>query len=228
MKSLPYFPFYPGEWLRSPTVLGMSLLEQGAYLRLLCVQWEDGYVDPEDVALILGLDDAAVIEMLSRRPWKRAFPKCEDGMLRNPRLAIDREAAEQKVEGARNSAKARWKKHKEQGQPKIKRRDADNELAMAVKQMEDEGTPLPQGLIDSMVTYKEARKANKKGVWSRDQWLANLDATYNFEEWEEAYRVAARSGWASVHPKKASPKQKPGNKALNTVQEWINGEDVPY
>ena len=183
MKSLPYFPFYPGEWLRSPTVLGMSLLEQGAYLRLLCVQWEDGHVDPEDVALILGLDDAAVIEMLSRRPWKRAFPKCEDGMLRNPRLALDREAAQQKVEGARNSAKARWKKHKEQGQPKINRRDSDNELAMAVKQMEDEGTPLPQSLIESMVTYKEARKANKKGVWPTWTPLTTFRSGRRLTEW---------------------------------------------
>ena len=117
MKSLPYFPFYPGEWLRSPTVLGMSLLEQGAYLRLLCVQWEDGYIDPEDVPLILGLDDAAVIEMLSRRPWKRAFPRGEDGMLRNPRLAADREVAAHKVEGAQAAAKARWDKHKKKGSP---------------------------------------------------------------------------------------------------------------
>jgi hypothetical protein len=228
MKSLPYFPFYPGEWLRSPTVLGMSLLEQGAYLRLLCVQWEDGCVDPEDVGLILGLDDAAVIEMLSRRPWKRAFPKCEDGMLRNPRLAVDRETAQQKVEGARNSAKARWDKHKQKGKPKIKRKDADFEFAAAVKQMEDEGTPLPSSLLDAMAMYKEARREGKKGVWSKDQWLANLDASYTFEEWEEAYRVAARSGWASVHPKKKTVQKKHGNRALDTVQEWINGEDLPY
>jgi uncharacterized protein YdaU (DUF1376 family) len=227
MKSLPYFPFYPGEWLRSPTVLGMSLLEQGAYLRLLCVQWEDGFVDPEDVALILGLDDAAVIEMFSRRPWKRAFPKCEDGMLRNPRLAIDREAAAHKVEGARNSAKARWEKHRKEGKPKVVRKDADKELAAAIARMESEGVTLPESLQRAMFEYKEARKESKCGVWSTDQWLRNLDGAFSFEEWEEAYRTAARSGWKSVHPKKA-PVKKTGNKALNTIQEWVSDEELPY
>ena len=227
MKSLPYFPFYPGEWLRSPTVLGMSLLEQGAYLRLLCVQWEDGYIDPEDVPLILGLDDAAVIEMLSRRPWKRAFPRGEDGMLRNPRLAADREVAAHKVEGAQAAAKARWDKHKKKGSPKIQRKDADAELAAAIKQLADEGTVLPESLERAMVEYKDSRRESKARVWGRDQWLRNLDGAFSFEEWEEAYRVAARSGWQSVHPKKA-PVKKVGNKALNTVKEWIDGEDLPY
>lgn len=227
MKSLPYFPFYPGEWLRSPTVLGMSLLEQGAYLRLLCVQWEDGFVDPEDVPLILGLDDSVVVEMLSRRPWKRAFEVGEDGMLRNPRLAIDRETAQQKVEGAQAAAKARWDKHRQKGSPKVKRKDAVAELDSAVAQLRSEGVELPDSLLRVMVEYRESRRENKHRVWSRDQWLRNLDASHTFEEWEEAYRVAARSGWASVHPKKA-PMKKGGNKALDTVKEWINGEDLPY
>lgn len=227
MKSLPYFPFYPGEWLRSPTVLGMSLLEQGAYLRLLCVQWEDGHVDPEDVPLILGLDDAAVIEMFSRRPWKRAFPKCDDGMLRNPRLAIDREAAAHKVEGAQAAAKARWEKHRKQGSPKVKRKDADKELANALAQLRSEGVNVPDSLQRAMFEYKESRKEGKHRVWSTDQWLRNLDGAFSFDEWEEAYRVAARSGWQSVHPKKA-PVKKGGNKALDTVKEWIDDQDLPY
>lgn len=227
MKSLPYFPFYPGEWLRSPTVLGMSLQEQGAYLRLLCVQWEDGYVDPEDVALVLGLDDSAVIEMLSRRPWKRAFPRCEDGMLRNPRLAVDRETAQQKVEGAQAAAKARWDKHRAKGSPKVRRKDGDAELQAAVMQLQQEGTVLPDSLLRVMTEYKESRKEGRKPVWSRDQWLRNLDGAYTFDEWEEAYRVASRSGWASVHPKK-KPVQKLKPTALDTVKEWIDGEDLPY
>lgn len=226
MKSLPYFPFYPGEWLRSPTVLGMSLYEQGAYLRLLCVQWEDGAIDPEDVPLILGIDAEEAIEMLSRRPWKRAFPAGKDGMLRNPRLAADRETAQMKVDSAQAAAKARWDKHKKKGSPKVKRRDAVAELAAAHDYMAEAGTPLPQDLSDAMQGYMLSRKDQKKPVWSKEQWLKNLDSSFTFEEWAEAYRVAARSGWASVHPKKAKPDKK--NNALDSAREWINNDDLPY
>ena len=36
----PSFPFYPNDWLSSPTIDRMSLSEQGAYLRLLLYCWQ--------------------------------------------------------------------------------------------------------------------------------------------------------------------------------------------
>lgn len=39
MAKLPYFPFYPADWLSSPNVMCASLEEQGAYIRLLCACW---------------------------------------------------------------------------------------------------------------------------------------------------------------------------------------------
>jgi len=229
MKSLPYFPFYPGEWLRSPTVLGMSLFEQGAYLRLLCVQWEDGAIDPEDVPLILGIDPEQAIEMLSRRPWKRAFVVGEDGLMRNPRLSTDRETAQQKVDCASAAASARWAKHRKKGRPKIERKNSDEELNAAIAELGAQGIKLPESLQAALHDYKETRREKKKPVWSRDQWLKNLAPEYTFDEWEEAYHTAIRSGWASVHPKKSRLKQpSKGNKALETMQEWVNNDDLPY
>ena len=222
MKSLPYFPFYPGEWLRSPTVLGMSLDEQGAYLRLLCWQWEDGYIDPEDISLLLGVPQEKVDEWFSKRSWKRAFKKGEDGMLRNARLSVEREQALQKCESASLAAQARWAKHKADGKPKVKRRNADAELSQAIAQLQQEGVMVPASLQLAMEEYKAARKEARKGVWTRDQWLKNLDSEFTFEEWEEAYRVAARAGWGSVHPKKAGQTKRKSNVALSSLQEWVD------
>ena len=224
MKSLPYFPFYPGEWLRSPTILGMSLEEQGAYLRLLCVQWEDGFVDPEDVPLILGWDEERVARVMQTRPWRRAFTLGDDGMLRNERLSLELDQALQKTEAASAAAKARWEKHRSKGSPRVKRKDAEAEMMDAIHQLAQQGVVLPHSLQDAMRAYKEARKEGRRGVWRSSQWLANLSEEYSFAEWEEAYRTAARAGWASVHPKKAGAVKRKTGHAIDTMKEWLSDE----
>ncbi|MGA0397208.1 MAG: hypothetical protein ACO3O3_08605 [Ilumatobacteraceae bacterium] len=228
MKKLPYFPFYPGEWLRSPTVLGMTLEEQGAYLRLLCWQWEDGHIDPEDISLFLGMEQEAVDQWFSKRHWKRAFVKCEDGMLRNERMRLEREQAMMKCESAAAAAHARWAKHKADGKPKVTRRNASAELQAALQKLADDGVAVPSGLAAAMDSYREARRESRKPVWSKEQWLKNLGGEYSFEEWQEAYEVAARAGWASVHPKKKNEPQRKQGKALKSLQEWVEHDDLPY
>lgn len=227
MKSLPYFPFYPGEWMRSTTVLRMDLQEQGAYLRLLAWQWLDGFIDPDDIPLLLGLPEEVVAEWMTRKHWKKAFEKGPDGMLRNARLAADRDAALQKIENASAAANARWQKHREKGGPKVKRRNADDELSNAVAELEQKGVILPSKLVAAMHAYKDARREARRGVWSKDQWLRNIEGSYTFEEWQEAYETAARSGWASVHPKKKGQLKRKGD-ALSSLQEWVENDDLPY
>jgi uncharacterized protein YdaU (DUF1376 family) len=39
VPKLPYFPFYPQDFLGDPKVMVMSTLEVGAYIKLLCVAW---------------------------------------------------------------------------------------------------------------------------------------------------------------------------------------------
>lgn len=43
MAALPYFPFYPADWLSDPDVTALSLEEQGAYIRLLANMWMSGH-----------------------------------------------------------------------------------------------------------------------------------------------------------------------------------------
>lgn len=91
--DLPWFPFYPGDYLSSSRVARMTLEEQGAYLRLLCYQWQDGSIpsDPDERARLLAVPGEA-----QARLWPRlepCFEENEDGNLVNPRLQQERQTA---------------------------------------------------------------------------------------------------------------------------------------
>lgn len=228
--KLPYFPFYPGEWLRSPTTMGMTLAEQGAYLRLLSVQWEDGFIDPEDVPMILGMSEADTRKMLDRRVWKKAFPEIEGGMLQNPRLDRDRNSALSKAESASASAHARWRKHKDKGSPVTPRRSAEEELQEGIAlATEARGESPPPELADLMSQYMLLRRKSKgRSMWAREQWAMNLDAEYSYAEWIEGYKIALRSGWGSVHPKKQSSGKRRTNVSLKSLENWVNDDNGTY
>lgn len=60
----PWFPMYAADWLTSPAVLAMTLEQQGAYMRLLCIAWNAGRdepsvtADPRELGRVLGLPAA--------------------------------------------------------------------------------------------------------------------------------------------------------------------------
>jgi len=90
--KLPWFPFYPADWLSDSKVASMNLEEQGAYLRLLCFCWREGRIptDPRSIARLLSLpdDDGA-------RLWSVLEP-CFTTSGTNPRLEREREAQQEK------------------------------------------------------------------------------------------------------------------------------------
>ncbi|MGA9068748.1 MAG: hypothetical protein WB424_00750 [Terracidiphilus sp.] len=57
-RGYSWFPFDVINWLTSPVVNAMSPTAQGIYIRLLAVQWRDGYVstDPKSLAVQTGFD----------------------------------------------------------------------------------------------------------------------------------------------------------------------------
>jgi uncharacterized protein YdaU (DUF1376 family) len=106
MSSLPYYTFYPGEFMLSSTVQCMCLVAEGIYRRLLDFQWLEGALD----------DDVLVLKRLARasdEQWEcfapfldRCFPLCDDGKRRNPRMAQTKEEADRKTYvNAANGAK---------------------------------------------------------------------------------------------------------------------------
>jgi len=111
MKSLPYVPWFHGDFLRSTA--SWTLLERAAYWMLLCAQWESGPL-PDDLtrlANIAGLDAA-----MMRTVWRvvgKKFAKTRAGLV-NKRMAAHRSKvlryrAAQSERGKKGMA-ARWGK----------------------------------------------------------------------------------------------------------------------
>lgn len=87
---LPYFPFYPADWLADAEVRAMTLAQRGAYIDLLAIGWrEDGL--PDDVpslARMIGGKPALVKQVLAIMYVKRG------GRFRNKRQESERKAAQ--------------------------------------------------------------------------------------------------------------------------------------
>jgi len=86
-KKSPYMPLWIDSWKGSGTVAGMTMAERGLYLELLMLQWRDGALPASDKACwkMVGAEEDE---------WKTlwpavegCFPKGDDGLRRNPRLA---------------------------------------------------------------------------------------------------------------------------------------------
>ncbi len=93
MTKRPWFSLYVADWIMATA--SMTLEEQGAYMRLLALQWAEGSIswEPRRVALKLGVP----LDYYQRElaPMVEShFSRCEDGRLRNPRLEREREEAE--------------------------------------------------------------------------------------------------------------------------------------
>lgn len=100
MKTSPSFQFYPADFLMG-TML-MSADETGAYIRLLCWQWQQGSVpgDLSQSARIGGIPARRMAAVLAK------FEEGEDGQLRNARM----ESVRAKLEAYREKASELGKK----------------------------------------------------------------------------------------------------------------------
>lgn len=89
-RAARWFPFYPADWINDIHVAAMPLAAQGAYFRLLCLQWENGKLpaDSESLALLVGLKPGEFRDDFARFILPR-FPEVhtEEGRFRlNGRL----------------------------------------------------------------------------------------------------------------------------------------------
>ena len=116
-RDFEWFPFYPADFLNSPSVKRLYPQEVGWYVLLLCYEWIDGPLpaDPEELALRCGTDSEAIATSWPR--LGRCFKKTEDGQhYINPRLEEIR--AEQNMKRRKLSkagskgAKSMWGKRK--------------------------------------------------------------------------------------------------------------------
>lgn len=116
--SLPYFKFYPGDWLSDFHVRAMEPADRGIYIDLLAFDWEEGGLpdDPEILAKVVGVDAERM-----RNAWEKLSARFidhpnRDGWVTNRRLHRERkdiqDRAEKRSEAARKAAQARWEKEK--------------------------------------------------------------------------------------------------------------------
>jgi len=117
--DMPYFPFYPGDWLSDPNVQFLSLEESGAYITLLAYMWRDG----KDCALTD--DDTYLARLLhvSTRKWAKlreilidgehaVLKKTSDGLIRNNRLDEEWKKVNNTSKSRAIAAKVRWDNEK--------------------------------------------------------------------------------------------------------------------
>lgn len=89
MKTSPSFQFYPADFIGG--TMFMEPEEVGAYIRLLCHQWQHGGVptDPQKIAKISGMKTTQLGGVLIK------FAEDSDGFLKNPRMENIRAAIEE-------------------------------------------------------------------------------------------------------------------------------------
>lgn len=90
-EKLPFFPFYASAWMTDDRVLELSGEQMGAYLWLLCIQWQQGALPYESHRVVAmcprGIPEVAITYVLLQ-----FFPPDPDTNLRrNPKLAAIRE-----------------------------------------------------------------------------------------------------------------------------------------
>ena len=113
--KLPYFKFYPSDFLSHPAVMEMEAAAVGVYVKLLCVQWKRGSL-PKDPARLARLGGVSVVEM-EEVIWPQLAACFADrrGSLVNNRLEEERSAALAKQKalsdgGKRGAAKTNAKR----------------------------------------------------------------------------------------------------------------------
>lgn len=98
MAALPYFPFYPQDWLSDPDVGAMTHAQRGVYIDLLARMWVAGHGRcdlPDDNAAIARLLGMPTREWVRIRPALESVLLIQEGRISNPKLTSLFEKAEQ-------------------------------------------------------------------------------------------------------------------------------------
>ena len=118
MKT-PAFQFYPKDWLSDMSVLGMSAEERGAYIMLLCIDWNEGGL-PDDVDLLSEVCkvDVSTVSTLVQRLFNERSTDRSTGVQRstNSRLQREREAQAERRKQQQKAGKASAEKRKNKGE----------------------------------------------------------------------------------------------------------------
>lgn len=201
-----YFELYPGDYLRDTTRL--TLLEHGAYLRLLMAYYAEETPLPADeselfviVSAVSASDKASV-----RKVAARFFPVGDDGLRRNGRADAEITKAQKRIETARtNGAKNKPTKNpagnpagNPVGNPSASQRDTQRHtqsgeaLPHATCQQDQEQAP---ALHAADIPGAEKPKRKKRAELTFADWIRSLsDGEMAIPETDPVFKSAELAG----------------------------------
>jgi len=113
-KAPPAFQFYPNDFVSGTR--RMTTAEVGAYMLLLCAQWDDGSVPGDDLVALA--QTMRCTRLVATKIWARIcekFVRDETGKWRNIRLENVRQEQTvyraQRAQNGRKGAAERWQTH---------------------------------------------------------------------------------------------------------------------
>lgn len=218
----PSYPWYAKEALSSTTIMLMTLAEEGAYRRLLDIQWEDGSIpdDIETLARLLRTNTKEVAKI-----WARVGP-CfvqeagNPGRLVNARLEEVRAAQANyhagRVASGYRGAEARYKKaYSSPTSPPIADLEVSHSLLLKQVHMQEQvqekreeesprgetfTPPLAQGFTEAFATWASTLPASSASkAKPNEQRRAKYDARrregYSHEEIMAALKNYVHDDW---------------------------------
>lgn len=207
-ESLPWFKFFPGDFVGSGDVQAMSPTEVGIYVMLLCYSWRVGPI-PDDPAKLWRPAKSDPEEFRQAWPAVRACFELADGMLTNARLEKERAAALKRRENSRAAAEAKHAgagaaahagAHRDdpapEGSPRPSKTRAQNSESRRT-----ETTVRDSANVENSVEYTKgelleaANSVLGMGVLEREELNRNNSVLTTWE----GCGVPARQVWAAIH-----------------------------
>jgi uncharacterized protein YdaU (DUF1376 family) len=232
MKTSPYFPFYPADFIVGTMML--SAEEVGAYIRLLAFQWQQGGIPsaPGEQAIIAGVRAGKLAKVLTK------FEMGADGFLRNTRLEAERVKVEDaRSRNAENGKKGGRPKTKTDSQPKdnppvifglsqSEPKKSQSETESESETKPESNTPVVPKGTEVGAVYSEAFE---------EFWQLYPRKEGKGQAWKVWERIKGRPGVdvlrSSIELHKATEQwQRDGGQYIPHPSTWLNGrrwEDSP-
>lgn len=169
MKTAPAFQFYWSDFIHGTA--DMTPAEVGGYIRLLCYQWDHGYIPDDDrkLAAITHCDEIAVASI------RLKFGYCDDGCLRNAKLEHVRSEQIRFRENQALKGKKRWQNSRgyakphaaanATAKPRHKPRKSRNDALYLSSSKEEESRERERDEIAEEIYMRYPRKIGKaKGI----------------------------------------------------------------
>jgi uncharacterized protein YdaU (DUF1376 family) len=158
----------------------MPLAARGAYIDLLCYQWEEESIpdDQGEIALMLGVSAKEISAI-----WKhieRAFPLCEDGARRNQRVSRDRDLAHAFCERQKANGSRGGRPSKTQNNPPV------NSGITQTEPKKSQPEPEPEPIVNTLSLFPCATGNDRQAVV--EILIGALPETHRTPEVEAAIR----------------------------------------